>query len=150
MAEAGAPLIVESLKKLERGEISPQPQDNSQATYAPILKKEHGRIDWSLSAQQIYNHIRGLAPWPGAFTEFRGQLCHIWGRPSDSATAAATQPPSTIFAGGGAVYVVCGEGSMLTLEAAQIEGRKRISGREFSNGARLTAGERFGGEPLAK
>jgi methionyl-tRNA formyltransferase len=150
MADAGAPLIVESLKKLERGEVAPQPQDNSQATNAPILKKENGRVDWSLSAQQIYDRIRGFTPWPGAFTEFRGQLCHIWGRPSDAATAAATQPPGSLFAGGGAVYVVCGDASVLTLGAVQIEGRKRISGREFANGARLLPNERFGDPQVKK
>ena len=63
MAEAGAPLIVDSLEKLGRGEISARPQDSSQATYAPILEKENGQIDWSLPAQQIYNRrIRGFAP----------------------------------------------------------------------------------------
>ena len=83
MAEAGAPLVAESLVQLERGEIAPIPQDSSQATYAPILTKEHGRIDWSRTAGEIYNRIRGLAPWPGAFSTFRGRLCHIWGRPSN-------------------------------------------------------------------
>ena len=79
MAEAGAPLIAETLRKLERGEIRPIPQDSSQATYAPLLEKEHGRIDWSLPAQQIYNRMRGFTPWPGAYTTFRGQICQVWG-----------------------------------------------------------------------
>ena len=81
LADAGAPLIVETLRKLDRGEIAPTPQDNSQASLAPILKKEDGRIDWWLSAFKIYNRIRGLQPWPGAFTTFRGKNCQIWGKP---------------------------------------------------------------------
>ena len=84
LSEAGAPLIADSLRKLDQGEIRPVPQDASQATYAPLLKKEHGRIDWSLPARQIYNRMRGFAPWPGAYTIFRGQICHVWGHPADS------------------------------------------------------------------
>ena len=85
LAEVGAPLMIETLLKLDCGEIQPQPQDASQATYAPIIKKENGRVDWSLAAQEIYNRIRGLAPWPGAYTSFRGRLCHVWGKPADTA-----------------------------------------------------------------
>jgi methionyl-tRNA formyltransferase len=144
MSEAGAPLMIDSLRKLDSGEIVARPQDGAQASLAPKLEKEHGRVDWSQTARQIYNRIRGLVPWPGAYTTFRGKLCHIWGHVSESATAASSMGPGTIFAGGGSVYVVCGDGSCLSLEAAHIEGRKRISAREFVSGARLTPGERFG------
>jgi methionyl-tRNA formyltransferase len=142
LAEAGAPLIVETLRKLERGEISPAPQDHTQATHAPPLKKEDGKIDWSQAAQQIYNRIRGLDPWPGAFTSFRGQLCHIWGQPREG--AASSDPPATISASGSDLSVTCGGGSSLRIEAVQLEGRKRVTAREFLNGARLASGERFG------
>ena len=83
MAEAGAPLVVETLRKLFRGEIRPAPQDHEKATYARPLKKEDGHIDWSLTAEQIYNRIRGLQPWPGAFTTFRSKMCHLWGWPAE-------------------------------------------------------------------
>ena len=142
MAEAGAPLMTESLYKLERGEIQPIAQDSPQATYAPLLKKEDGRVDWSQPAQQIYNRIRGLAPWPGAFTTFRGQLCHIWGRPV-SAISASKAIPGSLFTSGGSLEVVCGHDTSLVLEAVQIEGRRRVSAREFINGTRLRPGERF-------
>ena len=82
LAEAGAPLIVETLRALDRGTITPTPQDNSQATLAPPLKKEDGRINWSLPAQKIYNRIRGFQPWPGTFTTFRSKQCAIWGKPA--------------------------------------------------------------------
>jgi methionyl-tRNA formyltransferase len=146
MADLGAPLVAESLIKLERGEIAPIPQDATQASYAPILTKEHGRIDWSLTAGEIYNRIRGLAPWPGAFTTFRGQLCQIWGRPRTSAVASdatAAHEPGTLIVSD-AIEVICGQGTRLQLEAVQLEGRKRIRAREFVNGARLASGERFG------
>ena len=144
MSEAGAPLVANTLHKLEGGEIAPRAQDASQASYAPLLKKEHGRIDWSLSSQQIYNRIRGLAPWPGAYTTFRGQLCHIWGRPADAQKAAPDELPGTIAVNHAAVDVTCGGGSRLRLEAVRLEARKRITAREFVNGAHLAPGEPFG------
>ena len=144
MAEMGAPLVMQSLAKLDRREIVPIPQDASGASYAPILTKEHGRIDWSQTAGEIYNRIRGLAPWPGAFTTFRGRLCHIWGKPAAAGSAASTQEPGSVILSGGAIEIVCGKGTRLQLEAVQVEGRKRISAREFVNGARLASGERLG------
>ncbi len=151
LAEAGAPLVVKTLQKLERGEITPVPQNDAEATMAPMLKKEDGRIDWTLTAGQIYNRIRGLAPWPGAFTTFRGQLCHVWGRPgsptqtsTDIAGAEELSRPGTVVRAGGDIFVACGQGTWLRVEAAQVEGRKRVTVREFANGARLRPGERFG------
>jgi methionyl-tRNA formyltransferase len=143
MAEAGAPLMTETLRKLDRGEMEPRPQDSPQASYAPRLEKEHGRIDWSLTAGQIYNRIRGLAPWPGAYTAFRGQLCHVWGRPTELAKTP-DQSPGQIAIVGSEVLAVCGQGSSLRLETVQMEGRKRIAAREFANGAHLAPGECFG------
>jgi methionyl-tRNA formyltransferase len=143
MAEAGAPLMAESLRKLERGTIAPTPQDASQATYAPKLEKEHGHINWTRTAQDIYNRIRGLAPWPGAYTTFRNQMIHVWGRPA-AAGKTDGPAPGALLASGTALFVASGEGTRLELEAVQIEGRKRIAAREFLNGARLKPGERFG------
>jgi len=147
MAELGAPLVTESLIKLDRGEITPVPQDSTQATYAPILTKENGRIDWSQTAGEIYNRIRGLTPWPGAFTTFRGRLCHIWGRPSEASIGSDSkfvQGAGTLIENDAVIEVTCGESTRLQVDAVQIEGRKRVSAREFANGARLQEGERFG------
>jgi methionyl-tRNA formyltransferase len=144
MSAEGAALVADTLQKLERGGISPRAQDGSQASLAPRLTKERGLIDWNRSAHEIYNAIRGFAPWPGAYTKFRGQLCHVWGRP-DEATTAADQPPGAIAVSADGVYVTCGSSSRLRLEQVQVEGRKRITAPEFANGARLAPGERFGG-----
>jgi methionyl-tRNA formyltransferase len=144
MAEAGAPLVAETLRKLSRAEITPRAQDHSQATLAPILKKEDGRLDWNLAAQQIYNRIRGLQPWPGAYTNFRGQLCHVWGQPAAGEEATQGPAPGTLAPKEGETRVACGKGTWLRLEHAQLEGRKRVTAREFANGARLQPGERFG------
>ena len=143
LAQAGAPLIVETLRRIVREELKPEPQDNSQATLAPPLKKEDGQIDWSLPAQKIYNRIRGLQPWPGAFTSFRGKVCHIWGKPA-VAPIAATGNPGVIRTQGMQLLVDCGEDTALALEFVQLEGRKRITAREFANGAHLKPNEHFG------
>jgi methionyl-tRNA formyltransferase len=143
MSEAGAPLMAETLSKLARGVIAPIAQDSSLATSAPLLEKEHGKIDWSLPARQIYNRMRGFSPWPGAYSMFRGQTCQIWGRPADL-SAAGENAPGTLVVSGEAVAAVCGEGSLLRLETVQLEGRKRVTAREFANGARLKTGEHFG------
>ena len=140
---AGAPLVAETLLGLDRGTITPEPQDGSQASFAPPLKKEEGRIDWSVSAQQIYNRIRGLQHWPGAFSSFRGKNCSIWGRPL-SMPSAAVGLPGEILKAESNVVVSCGGATALRLEFVQLEGRKRVTALEFANGARLAPGDHFG------
>lgn len=148
MSEIGAAMVVDTLLKLERGESQARPQDNSQASYAPPIKKEEGLIDWRKSAAEIYNGIRAFEPWPGAYTRFRGKLCHIWGKP-----AAGIAPESGAVADCGkiiqhrrALAVVCGGNTFLELEAVRPEGRKRVTASEFANGARLTGDDRFSSE----
>lgn len=143
LADAGAPLIVETLRALHGGEIQPIAQNSSEATFAPPLKKEDGRIDWRQSAQKIYNQIRGLQPWPGAFTNCRNQKCAIWGKPAQLAEARKMDAPGVLATEAGELFVACGETSALRLEFVQLEGRKRVAAREFANGARLTPGEQF-------
>ena len=147
MAEAGAPLMVDSLLGLANGTILPRAQDSSQATKAPLLKKEHGNIDWNLTAREIYNRIRGFDPWPGAYTFFRGQQCAVWGKPvvagAGPATMQSTASAGQILADGAGIYVVCGGSSLLRLESVKLEGRGKVSARDFVNGARLKAGEGF-------
>ena len=142
LAAAGAPLMAETLRKLERGEITPIPQDNSQATLAPPLKKEDGLISWDLPAAKIYNRIRGLQPWPGAFTTFRGKTCQIWGRPLQP-VASGGESGILLPTREDGLLVICGSG-VLRVDHAQLEGRKRVTGMEFANGARIKPGEKFG------
>jgi methionyl-tRNA formyltransferase len=142
MREAAAEMIVDSLLKFDRGEIAPAPQNSAAVSYAPILKKEDGRIDWSHSARDIYNRMRGFTPWPGAFTTFRGQTCHLWGRPTDA--GSEIPQPGQISSLGKELLVGCGEGTQLRIEFVQLEGRKRVTALEFANGARLAPGESFG------
>jgi len=143
LAEAGAGLIVDTLQNLAAGKVTGTPQDGSQATFAPVLRKEDGRIDWTQTADQIYNRIRGLDPWPGAFTMFRGQTCQIEGVPSDLAVPAAAPAGTIHIAGAGEIVVKCGAGGALRVERVQLQGRKRVSARDFLSGARIRPGERF-------
>jgi len=84
LASAGADLLIQTLKGMQDGTIQPEPQDNSQATLAPILKKEDGLIDWNWRARKIFNRTRGFLPWPGAYSHFRGHIFHIWkSRPAE-------------------------------------------------------------------
>jgi methionyl-tRNA formyltransferase len=146
MGEIGALLLAETLRGIDSGAIPAQQQDQAAATYAPMLKKEDGRIDWSRSAREIYNRIRGFTPWPGAYTTFRGQLCQLWGEPVSNTSRAkeAAGPPGTLAHANAEILVACGETTELRLTSVKLEGRKQIPASEFANGVRLTAGERFG------
>ena len=143
MRTTGAELIVESLLRFDRGEISPTQQEEKGASSAPILKKEDGRIEWGRTAQQIYNRMRGFSPWPGSYATFRGQTCHLWGRPEIRGTGETHITPGEILPSAKEIYIACGEGTSLRLESIQVEGRKKISAREFANGARIGLAERF-------
>jgi len=144
LAAIGADLLVETLAGLAAGRIVPEKQDNAQATYAPLLKKEDGRIDWTRPAAAIHNQVRGLQPWPGASTIFRGQALHIW--KSRLRTGAAAGAPGA-FASLKPPVVNCGTGALELVEV-QLEGRKRITAADFANGQRLAENESLG-EALA-
>ena len=77
LASIGADLMVETLRGLENGQVRPTPQDHAQATLAPILNKEDGRMDFSRSATDLFNRLRGFQPWPGAFTTFKGKTLQV-------------------------------------------------------------------------
>jgi methionyl-tRNA formyltransferase len=150
LSELGAPLMAETLRGLAAGTIAPRPQDHAKASHAPMLKKEDGRIDWNRPAQVIYNRMRGFEPWPGAYTVFRGQTCHLFGEPVSKEESlrlhpeATTAPEGTLSPGGNSLFVSCGNATVLRLLAVKLEGRKQVSAAEFANGARLASGERFG------
>ncbi len=144
LAAAGANLLLETLAGLSDGTIRPVPQDNTRATWAPILKKEDGRIDWTLPAQTIHNLIRGLQPWPGAYTMFRGQSLHLWrsrlaAEKRDLAPGALVRPAGS----SAGLFAVAGDGTALEILELQLEGRKRMSGGVFANGHRITNTEQL-------
>jgi len=150
MSELGAPLMAETLRGVADASIVPRAQAHEFASNAPMLKKEDGRINWTHTSQEIFNRIRGFAPWPGAYTSFRGQSCHIWGEAASNefrepdADAAQSGDPGSLLVRRDEVMVRCGGTTFLRLVAVKLEGRKRVSLAEFVNGARLLPGERFG------
>jgi methionyl-tRNA formyltransferase len=144
LAESGGKLMVDTLLGLAAGKLSPRKQDHAAATYAPMLKRDDGQIDWARPAQEIYNRMRGFAPWPGAYTDFRGQTCHLWGHPQPASSEPSFDAPGTLTLKSGRLRVTCGAATELELTHVKLEGRKQISATEFANGARLQPGEHFG------
>jgi methionyl-tRNA formyltransferase len=141
LATMGAQLLVQTLPGLAAAAIVPEKQDPAQATYAPLLKKEDGRIDWSRPAAAVHNQARGLQPWPGAYTTFRGQTLHVW-RAGVRNQGSGVRDAGSILSLRPFV-VQCGEGALELLEV-QLEGRKRISASDFVNGQRVTENETLG------
>jgi methionyl-tRNA formyltransferase len=146
----GAALLVETLEGLRSGRIVPEKQDDAQATLAPLLKKEDGAIDWREGAQEIHNRVRGLQPWPGAQTSFRGGPLHVWKTksPKSPTRGAGADPAGRPTSAGQVVsvkplVVACGVGRLELLEV-QLEGRKRIPAADFANGQRLTDNDILG------
>jgi len=124
--------------------IRPEPQDDSQASYAPILKKEDGKIDWRLSSGEILNRIRGLVPWPGCYGFLRGQRLHIWkgARADAERTCRVELPPAALRSIDRRLYAGCYGGS-IELREVQLEGKKRMPATAFMNGFPLGAEEVF-------
>ena len=116
--------------------------DAAQATWAPLLKKQDGLIDWSRDAAAIHNQVRGLQPWPGAYTTFRGQSLHVW--KSRVGPASPPSGPGTTHRIASALVAACGSGWLELLEV-QMEGRKRLPAADFANGQRLAENEVLGG-----
>lgn len=134
LAVAGAELLVRTLAELQQ--IVPEPQDSSQATYAPILKREDGHLDWEMTAGEILNRVRGFVPWPGCFGFFRRQRFHVW----KAAPASIELRPGELFARGGRMFAGAAGGSIELLEV-QLEGKKRMAAAAFLNGNAIEAGE---------
>ena len=142
LASAGAGLLIETLEGLEAGSIHAQPQDNAQATLAPILKKEDGIVDWNWPAQKIFNRVRAFLPWPGAYSYFRGHLFHIW--KARVAAEPADPNPGRVVPLKKRLLISCGERTTLEALEVQIEGAKRMSAEAFLNGHRLNENETLG------
>jgi methionyl-tRNA formyltransferase len=134
LALAGAGLLAQTLWDLPH--LDPQPQDPSQATYAPILKREDGHIQWSMPAQDILNRVRGFLPWPGCYTFIRGRRLHVW----RAKPAGLALSPGALRANDGRLYAGCGDGSIELLEV-QLEGKKRMDSAAFLNGFAIQADE---------
>jgi methionyl-tRNA formyltransferase len=140
LAAIGAVLMIETLRGLQAGSIRPRPQDDGNATLAPIIKKEDGRIDFRQTAEQICNRLRGFQPWPGAFTIFRGRNLHVW----DAGVSRRSLLPAELLVEGDRLFVGCAEGAALELFEMQLEGKRRMPALDFVHGYRPQSGEKLG------
>lgn len=142
LAEMGADLLGETLAQLD--EITPRPQHDRDATLAPMLRKENGLIDWSNSAFTVERIIRGLQPWPNAYTHYQQHRLIIWRAqvvPGDLPTAV---PGEVLASQGDDLIVKCGGETLLRLIEIQPEAKRRMSVRDFLNGTHLKVGDTFG------
>ncbi|MBQ8327633.1 MAG: methionyl-tRNA formyltransferase [Lachnospiraceae bacterium] len=142
LSALGAELIVEALDKLERGEIKAQKQDESKASYARMMRKEIGLIDFSLPAEEIERKIRGLNSWPSAYTYYNGKMLKIWDadilqEKCDEGTGVVVRVSKDT------IYVNTGEG-ILALNEIQLEGKKRMQVKDFLLGYQIKPGEILG------
>lgn len=135
LAVAGAKLLEQTLDGLPS--LKGLPQDDAQATYAPILKKEDGHVDWSSPAREILNRIRGFTPWPGCYGFLKDQRLHVWkAQPANEMLL----PPGWLRAANRRLFAGCGDGSIEFLEV-QLEGKKRMDAASFLNGFSIETGE---------
>ena len=141
LTPVGARLLLETIRRLKDGTLAPRTQDEAKATFAPMIKKEDGLIDWSRSAAEIERRVRGFTPWPSAYTHLRGKLIKVH-RAKVIATTERGNPGEIIRADGNGFWVATGSGA-LSLEEVQLENRKRLLGVEFLKGARIGKGERL-------
>lgn len=143
LAAKGATLLVDTLDRMARGEITETPQDESLVTYASKLERDESRIDWSVPATTLHNQIRGLQPWPAAAAMLNGRRVILRASVHDPAASFPLADPGTIVTiGPDGVVVAAGSGAV-TLTALQPEGRAAQSAREFANGAHVRVGDRF-------
>lgn len=142
LAHTGAELLGETLARFD--EIEPRPQDEEKATFAPMLAREDGLVEWALDAFQIERRVRGFQPWPTAFTKFRGSRLAVWRAHAEEIFNHQAEIGEVIRAFGDELIIACGEGSVLRLLEIQPEGKRRMLVRDFLNGARVTSGEKLG------
>jgi methionyl-tRNA formyltransferase len=140
LAAIGADLMIATLRGLDAGTITSQQQNNAEASLAPILKKEDGRIDFRRSAQEIYNRFRGFQPWPGAFTTFRSKGLNVTGMKP----ASEQVPLGTLLVKGNQLFAGCGNNSAVELLEIQPEGKKRMLAKDFVHGYRPETGNKLG------
>ena len=145
LAVVGSGLIVKALPLIERGELTPVPQDEAKADHVGMLKKSMGQIDFTRPAAEIERQVRGMDPWPGAYTTYNGKQLKIWKTSVDITQDkdALPTPGTVIHTDRSSVYVSTGDG-VLRIDELQLEGKKRMGVRDFLLGQHMNAGDRLG------
>ena len=142
LAQTGAELMLNTLDGLKNGTITPRPQDDTQATLAPILRREDGLIDFSRTATDTWNRLRGFQPWPGAFTSFRGKTLHLHAAIPSSALAIVA--PGHFAIENDRLLLGFAQNTVLEVQQLQLEGKRRMNARDFINGYRPRSDETLG------
>lgn len=145
LSAAGSKLLSETLPKLLKGELTPIKQNDKEATFAYNIKREQEKIDWSKTGEEIYNHIRGLNPWPVAYTTFEGKVIKVWG--SEKTKLAGSEAPGTIIRlEEDGLVVATGNDTAIKITELQPSGKKKMPAEQFLRGAgsHLSAGGLLG------
>lgn len=142
LADVGANLVSETISNLDQ--IKPKPQIDSEATYAPILKREDGLIDWSMDAFAIERRVRGFQPWPTAHTTFGSHRLIVWAAAPEWVEQLQFPPGKIIEASRDRLIVACGDGTALRVLEVQPQDSRRMAVRDFLNGTRVSVGDQFG------
>ncbi len=148
LSQLGGNLILSTLERMEQGTIVPQPQNDAEATYVKKIPKTMGEIDWSCDVSSIERLVRGLNPWPSAYTHVGGKMLKIWEAdvlPED-ASANIVEPGTVLEASGSSLLVAAGRG-VLKITSLQLEGKKRMDTAAFLRGYSLKTGDRMGTHP---
>jgi methionyl-tRNA formyltransferase len=145
LSKMGAELLRTELPRYVAGEITPRPQDESAATMAPLLKKEHGRIDWNKSSEAVHNQIRGMNPWPGAHTVLGERRIKVHRTVASTLDPEGATPGQVTALDAEGILVACAEGT-LEIQELQESGRKRVDARAFASGRGVAVGDRFASE----
>ena len=140
LAAVGARLLIKTLEGLQSARITPTPQDEALVTWAQKITKADSQVSWELPAMEMHNRIRALNPWPGALIDFRAEKICLW-RSLPSESTVTTAPGTLLGVVGEALRAACGGGTAIDIFEIQRPGKKRINGREFVSGARLSPGD---------
>ncbi|MDP4551180.1 methionyl-tRNA formyltransferase [Alkalihalobacillus macyae] len=143
LSVSGSELLKDTLPKLLNGNISPVKQNDSEATFAPNIKREQEKIDWAKSGEEIYNHIRGLHPWPVAFTHYEGKVMKIWWGEKIESTSDA-EPGTVLYTDSDGPVVATGNSTAIKLTDIQPAGKKRMTSAQYLQGRTFEKNERFG------
>jgi methionyl-tRNA formyltransferase len=144
LSEMGADLMMETLRGLASGTLSPRKQDESLASHAPILTRDDGHMVFTRPAMALYNRWRGFQPWPGAWTMLDGKKLTLHRLLPTEMPGHRSAQPGEVVAQQGTLFVACGEGTWLELVEIQLEGKRRMSAGEFLRGRALESGARLG------
>jgi methionyl-tRNA formyltransferase len=145
LSELGAELLRRELPRYVAGALTPEPQDDSVTTMAPLLEKKHGRIDWTQSASAVHDQIRGMNPWPGAFTSLGDRRIKVHRAMPSTLDPEGAAPGEVTALDPEGILVACGSGT-LEIQELQESGRKRVDARAFITGRGVAVGDRFSSE----